>query len=95
MFNIQRPLEHKGQRIPRETIKNGQSRENHKRQRIPKETIKNGQYRENHKRQRIPKETIKNGQYRETGNIGCTRQRNTKQKYNTTEYVLDTTIEFE
>ena len=76
MFNIQRPLEHKGQRIPRETIKNGQSRENHK-------------------RQRIPKETIKNGQYRETGNIGCTRQRNTKQKHNTTEYVLDTTIEFE
>jgi len=36
---------------------------------------------------------IKNGQSRETGNIGYTRRRQTKQKHNTTQPVLDTTIQ--
>ena len=35
---------------------------------------------------------IKNGQSRETGNIGYIRQRKKKNKKNTTQYVLDTTI---
>ena len=37
-------------------------------------------------------EAIKNGQSRDTSNIGYTRRRKTKQKHNTTQYVLDTTI---
>jgi hypothetical protein len=36
---------------------------------------------------------IKNGQSRETGNIGYTRQRQTKhKKYNTLQYALDTVL---
>jgi hypothetical protein len=35
---------------------------------------------------------IKKGQSIETGNIGYTRRRKTKQKHNTTQYVLDTTM---
>lgn len=42
-----------------------------------------------HKRQRIPKGTIKREKDRETGN----KTTKTKQKHNTTEYPLDTTIE--
>jgi hypothetical protein len=35
---------------------------------------------------------ITNGQSRETCNIGHTRRRKTKQKHNTIQYVLDTTM---
>jgi len=35
---------------------------------------------------------VKRGQPRETGNIGYTRRRKTKEKHNTTQYVLDTTM---
>jgi len=38
------------------------------------------------------KGAVKNGQSRETGNKGYTRRRKTKQKHNTTQYVLDATI---
>jgi hypothetical protein len=34
---------------------------------------------------------VKYGQSRETGNIWYNRRRNSKQKHNTTQYVLDTT----
>ena len=35
--------------------------------------------------------TIRNWQSREIGDIGHTRRRKTKQKHNTTQYVLDST----
>ena len=38
------------------------------------------------------KRTITKGQSRETGTIGHTRSSKTKQKHNTTQYVLHTTI---
>jgi hypothetical protein len=38
------------------------------------------------------KGAIKNGQSRETDNTGHTIRRKTKQKHNTTQYVLDTII---